>query len=191
MGGDGKKWPVDEARAVAEEIAECLAAGCERVQVAGSIRRRKPMVGDAEVLYIPRHAVEPDPNDMFASRDVNLADRAIADMERAGVLERRTNQLGRTTFGALIKLMRHRASGLPVDLFEATPANWVNYLVCRTGPADSNTRIASAAKARGWKWAPYSPGFEREDGAQVRAMTSEREVFEFVGLPYAEPDGRF
>jgi hypothetical protein len=29
-------------------------------------------------------------------------------------------------------------TGIPVDLFAATEDNWWNYLVCRTGPADSN-----------------------------------------------------
>lgn len=39
-------------------------------------------------------------------------------------------------YGSKNKLMRHRASGIPVDLFSATTANWFNYLVCRTGRPD-------------------------------------------------------
>jgi DNA polymerase/3'-5' exonuclease PolX len=90
--------------------------------------------------------------------------------------------------------MRHVASGIPVDLFATTEACWHNYLVCRTGPAESNIRIAAAAKARGWKWNPYGEGFSRggplAGPEEARALRSEREVFEFVGLPYTEPEER-
>ncbi|MGN6643580.1 MAG: hypothetical protein ACTHKU_11340, partial [Verrucomicrobiota bacterium] len=85
-------------------------------------------------------------------------------------------------------LMRHKETGLPVDLFAATPENWFNYLVCRTGPADSNTRICMAAQARGWKWNPYGVGFSRGD--EIQAVASEEEVFAFVGLPFEKPEGR-
>jgi DNA polymerase/3'-5' exonuclease PolX len=85
--------------------------------------------------------------------------------------------------------MRHVASGIPADLFAATRENWWNYLVCRTGPADSNMRICMGAQARGWKWNPYGAGFSDPEG-NVRVMDSERAVFDFVGLPYREPEAR-
>jgi hypothetical protein len=51
-------------------------------------------------------------------------------MEKAGVLERRKNTIGRETFGPLNKLMRHRASGIPVDLFcEPSLPDWWRSLV--------------------------------------------------------------
>ena len=129
-----------------------------------------------------------DPADMFASITVNLADEAISALEKSGVLERRKNVKGSEMYGPKNKLMRHCASGLPVDLFAATAENWWNYLVCRTGPADSNTRICMAAQDRGWKWNPYGAGFSRD--GETRAMESEAEVFAFVGLPYAQPEER-
>jgi len=91
-------------------------------------------------------------------------------------------------YGRKNKLMLHRATGLPVDLFAATEDNWWNYLVCRTGPADSNMRICTAAQSKGWKWNPYGAGFSRD--GKVVAMTSEQEVFAFVGLPYTNPEHR-
>ena len=145
-------------------------------------------MGDVEILYIGRREDQPDPADMFARVNVNLADQVIARLEADGVIEKRTNANGSTMYGEKNKLVRHRATSMPVDLFAATEKNWWNYLVCRTGPADSNTRICMAAQARGWKWNPYGPGFSRP--GEERAMGSEREVFEFVGLPYLEPGER-
>ncbi len=182
------RFPNEVGMQVAAELCRVLKPVCERLVVAGSLRRRKATVGDVEILYIGKTEVRQDPADMFASITVNLADEQIAALEKVGTLERRKNVNGSTMYGSKNKLMRHRVSGLPVDLFAATSANWWNYLVCRTGPADSNTRICLAAQARGWKWNPYGAGFSR--GLESVAMASEEEVFAFVGLPYANPEDR-
>jgi len=86
--------------------------------------------------------------------------------------------------------MVHVPTGVPVDLFSATPAIWFNYLVCRTGPAESNLAIAQAAQALGWRWNPYGSGFCNLTTGDCHSVASEREVFEFVGLPYREPSDR-
>lgn len=182
------RFPNAVGMAVAAELCRALKPVCDRLIVAGSLRRRRPTVGDVEILYICRTETRPNPEDMFGTLTVNLADEMIAALEKEGVLERRTNVNGSEMYGPKNKLMRHRATGLPVDLFAATPENWWNYLVCRTGPADSNTRICMAAQARGWKWNPYGVGFSRD--GETRAMQSEEEVFAFVGLPYAKPEHR-
>lgn len=186
--GEKPRFPNAVGMKVAAELCAALKPVCERLIVAGSLRRRKPTVGDVEILYIGKTEVRQDPADMFASITANLADEVISELEKSGVLERRKNVNGSEMYGSKNKLMRHRASGLPVDLFAATPENWWNYLVCRTGPADSNTRICMAAQDRGWKWNPYGAGFSRD--GETRAMESEDEVFAFVGLPYAQPDER-
>ena len=187
---DKPRWPHADGMTIAAEIWAALDPMCERIIVAGSLRRGKPTVGDVEILYIGRTETRPDPDDMFATIVVNLADEAIVALEKSGVLERRLNVNGSATYGQKNKLMRHRASGVPVDLFAATPENWWNYLVCRTGPAESNTRIATAAQLHGWKWHPYGPGFSRENEEGEReefVVTCEEDVFRFVGLPFTEP----
>lgn len=182
--GEKPRFPYEVGRKVAAELLTALNPGCDRLVIAGSLRRRQPTVGDVEFLYISRTEVRPDPADMFASITVSLADEAIAALEKSGVLERRRNVKGSEMYGPKNKLMRHRATGLPVDLFAATRENWWNYLVCRTGPAESNTRIAQAAQARGWQWNPYGAGFSR--AGETHAIGSEAEVFAFVGLPCPE-----
>jgi DNA polymerase/3'-5' exonuclease PolX len=148
-------------------------------------------VGDVEILYIPRF--EDRRRDMFALSPANLADEAIEALLLTGVLRKRPSKTKTFAWGVKNKLALHR-SGIPVDLFAATPENWFNYLVCRTGPADSNTRIAMEAQKRGWKWNPYGNGFSRggvlAGPPEEHVVRSERDVFEFVGLPYAEPEER-
>ncbi|MBE3063729.1 MAG: hypothetical protein IMZ69_01765, partial [Spirochaetes bacterium] len=132
------RYPRLLALDVASELVERLRPACERIKIAGSLRREKPDVGDIEILYVSKSGWIPDPDDFFKQIDLVLADDRIRYLESAGILSRRYNALGRETFGPLNKLMVHCASGIPVDLFCASDENWINYLVCRTGPADLN-----------------------------------------------------
>jgi DNA polymerase/3'-5' exonuclease PolX len=176
------KFPRAAAIAVAQEVGRALSPGCQRIIVAGSLRRGCAEVGDVELLYIPRTDQRPDPVDLFAEITVNLADEEIGRLEALGVLARRKNIMGCETFGPKNKLMLHVPSGIPVDLFSIEADAWWNNLVCRTGPADSNTRIAMAAQRKGWHWQPYSPGFFRD--GHIEEMHSEQEVFAFAGLHF-------
>ena len=184
------RFPRAIGLAVARALVQALQPVCERLVVAGSLRRGRPDIGDVEILYIGRSEDRPVPGDMFASRLADLAEIRIAELENSGVLSRRPNVNGGTAYGPKNKLMLHLPTGVPVDLFSATPANWFNYLVCRTGPAESNLAIATAAQARGWRWNPYGPGFSNLATGDRHPVSSEAEVFEFVGLPHLEPKSR-
>lgn len=182
-----QKYPREAADAVARELIERLKPCCNRIIVAGSLRRRKSEVGDFEILFIPK--METREVDWFASESVSMAAEEIEAMVADGTLSRRISVSGAATWGDKNKLAVHRG-GIPVDLFAATEATWFNYLVCRTGPLDSNKRIATLAQRKGLQWNPYGPGFTRLDDGAIVPMSSEAAVFEFVGLPYAEPSAR-
>ena len=182
-----KRWPRDQAIAVARELCQHLTPVCERIIVAGSLRRGKSTVGDVEILFIPRTAIRTI--DLFSSGPVSMADEEIQRMLDAGILTKRIGSNGHTAWGDKNKLAVHR-SGIPVDLFASTWENWWNYLVCRTGPAESNIRIANAALALGYRWNPYGPGYTRLADGEVILMDSEEAVFRFVGLPFNEPTDR-
>lgn len=185
------RFPQREALAVAYDFVDVLKDFCERISLAGSLRRRKPFVKDVEIVFVSKSTPDPQPpDDMFKPRPpLSLAEIAIGNLLDAGLLRKRPNINGVESWGAKNKLGIHAPTGMPVDLFTAPPENFFNYLVCRTGGEESNIRVASAAIARGWKWNPYGSGFSRPKGLTLEhhVVTSEREVFEFVGLPYLEP----
>jgi len=189
-----QRWPRGTAMAVACEIVDLLRPACAAVMVAGSLRRGKSDVGDVEILFIPLLTSLPDPGDFFAIREANCAEMVIREMLESGILTKRLSVDGRESWGEKNKLARHVATGMPVDLFAATHENWCNYLVCRTGPAESNMRIAQSAQQMGWKWNPYGPGFSRgghdDVDFETYKVTSEEDVFRFVGLPYDKPEDR-
>jgi len=170
---------------VAKEICDLLYPITERLIVAGSLRRRCDHVGDVEILYIPKTKVVK--KDLFEEHPYNFVDAALSELLQHGVIEKRTTKSGQTTWGDLNKLAVHRKSGIPIDFFSANDANWFNYLVCRTGSAINNTRIATAAIAKGLKWHPYGSGFTNTRTGKSIRVRSEQAVFETVGLPYLEP----
>ena len=164
---------LNRARAIAEEIMVLLDGSCDRKEIAGSIRRRKPDVGDIEILCIPR-----------LEGIADSLDRRVQGLMFQGVLAHRLNRLGRKVYGPKNKLMVHVPSGIGVDIFSTTEECWPVSMVVRTGGKATNQRIAMAALERGYQFHAYGSGFSTPDGDIV--CRSEREVFEAVGLPYRE-----
>lgn len=173
------------AMAFAEDIRDLLAPTCERIEIAGSLRRRKPMVGDIELVYTPKFGEVI--TDLFA-QNKNLTDILLEELVQEGLLEKRKNIRGSTAYGEKNKLMRHRPSEIPVDLFSTTTEAWASYLLCRTGGAESNTQLAGRAKALGMEWKPYE-GVLHHRGTDIR-IKSEEHMYELLNLPYRAPHER-
>lgn len=184
-----QKFSPQTGMSVAAELCAVLEPACEKIAVAGSLRRGKQAIGDLELLFIGKTESRPDPDNMFGAVSVNLADEAIAALEKSGVLERRENINGSTTYGPKNKLMRHVKTGLPVDLFATTPENWCVSLVIRTGSKETNLRLTTGAQKRGRSLMAYGCGVRESDGNIIPA-TSEQHVFELCGVEYLEPEKR-
>jgi len=165
---------LQKAKAIAEELKSRLEMGCEKVEIAGSIRRQKPDVGDIELLVIPK-----------LSGGVDRLNEEIVDLMVQEILGYRLNKLGSRMYGQKNKLMVHIPSGIGVDIFSTDAQCWAVSLVVRTGGKITNQRIASAALRKGWHFRAYGDGFDTPDGHIT--CSSEREVFEAVNLPYLEP----
>jgi DNA polymerase/3'-5' exonuclease PolX len=186
---DKPKFPRADAIAVAKELVAAIKPSCEPdfLKVCGSLRRGKQLVGDVELVYVPRiHLFKVD---FFAEEPLNLVDEALGELISFGILAKRLNKNGHQTWGPNNKLALHVKSGIPVDLFSTSNAAWWNYVVCRTGSAENNVAICNAAIAKGWKWHPYDRGFTDREGNWHVAET-EQDVFRLAGLPYKPPGER-
>lgn len=186
---DRSAFPLEQAQSVAEELKAGLAPVCERIEIAGSIRRRKPIVGDIELLFIPK--LEERPMDLFSKMIVDRADEQLERWLREYKIVQRLSIVGSPAWGKVNKLAIHTASGIPVDFFSTTEANWWNSLVMRTGSRESNLRLTQRAHERGWTFEAYGAGYRARHGREdFHQTTSERDVFEFIGLPYRPPEER-
>jgi len=187
-----EKVPLADARKAAAVILRQLRGFCVRCKVAGSIRRKKPMVSDIEILFIPATDQVEDLDDLFRHKiPVDYLVKALKIMEANGILERRKKKNDQETYGEWIKLMRHVKTGIAVDFFACTHETWWTGLVCRTGGKDSNEVLAAKAKAMGYKWRPNGGGFStRISETIVVPVKSEEDAFRFVRLPYLRPELR-
>lgn len=182
-----QKHPHAAALAIAKEIVAELTPYCQRIEIAGSLRRLKPEVADIEILYIPETAMRPV--DFFSNAQVDLAQEHIEQMLTAGRITKRPNIRGQFTWGPQNKLAIHAASGIGVDFFATTVEKWWTALVIRTGSAATNMRLTTGAQKLQRTLHAYGTGVTCQGGETI-AATSEQHVFKLCGVPYLPPHER-
>lgn len=150
---------LQEATRLAGEVRAWLAPACERIEVAGGVRRGKADVGDVEIVAIPRPSGRP----VFGELARTPLDATLARLVREGAL--RWDTAVRRD-GPRYKRLIHVRGRLPVDLFLAGDDNWGNILAIRTGDADFARLLVTQrrhgglmppgmAQAGGRLWAPF------------------------------------
>ncbi|MDP2662775.1 MAG: hypothetical protein Q8R28_18830, partial [Dehalococcoidia bacterium] len=177
--------PLADALLVANGLRTNLAPSSEYMVIAGSIRRRRPDIGDIELLYVPRF--EPiGQSNLFGKMEMaDLVDVELRRMMTQGVLGKRLNVNGNPIgYGDRNKALVHVASGIGVDIFSTTAEYWGMALVVRTGPAEWNQAMMTAFLRRGMQGHAYA-GVSR-GGKEIECPTEES-VFALLGLPYLEP----
>ena len=168
---------LEKAKVIAEKIKALLESSCEKVVIAGSIRRRKPEVGDIEVLVIPKYVA-----------GVDMLDAKIHTLMQLAVLGLRRNKRGSVVYGPQNKLLRHVQSGMAVDIFSSTEANWGMALFIRTGPKEWNIRAMSRFRELGMMGHAYG-GVSAPDGSEL-SCPDEETVFGYLGWSYIPPGRR-
>lgn len=150
---------INKARKIVDEIVEILGPHCEHIQVAGSVRRRKPVVKDMDIVLIPKNRWD--------------LDRVIM---RLGKVSMSGMKLSRVTMDG----------GVQVDIYFATPENFATLLLIRTGSVQNNIRLCDLAKKKGWHLFANGSGLFNERGERI-AGDSERSIYEALGLRYQQP----
>ena len=145
MGGT-LRFPLADAEALANEVLALLEPACERIVVAGSIRRRKETIGDIEIVAIPNTREQLAVLDLFGEplASMNVPDPLMnrcGALLAEGVLDYRLNKDGRRSYGPALKLLTYNHFAL--DVFSATPETWAVTLLIRTGPAYFSHRLAT------------------------------------------------
>jgi DNA polymerase/3'-5' exonuclease PolX len=183
-----KKWPWEIAMPEAEAIVERLKPCCERIAVAGSLRRLKRFVGDIEIVFVPKMSKRPD--GLFDEKIISVANEVIERLLEDGYFQKRPNEKGAFTWGEKNKLAVHTASGIPVDLFsEFDPLEWWRTLVIRTGPKMFNIELMATGPKVGVIPHAYNIGLTNAKDERI-IVNSEREFIERCGVKYLQPKDR-
>lgn len=206
------QYPRAQAEVVALALISALEESCERIEVAGSIRRGRPEVGDIELLCVsnlgaylpvlkPAEAQAtfdwevPDstshnlPGDTRFDPEYPSLDVTVQNLINAGQLAKRPNKNGSFSFGVKNKLLVHVESGIPVDIFSTPKENWGMALVVRTGSANFNKRMMAAFIEKGMEGHAYGGVTVPGRPFQV-ACPTEQSVFDLLEWDFILPEDR-
>jgi DNA polymerase/3'-5' exonuclease PolX len=174
---EGKRVPRAEALDAANKIYDLLAPICERVAIAGSLRRGKPDVGDIEIVCVPMPEA-----DLFGDECVNSL-RIHSDLIHAGY------RMGKFD-GDHFK--QFDAGPCNCDLFITTRPQFGVIFTIRTGCAEFSHRLVTP-RSQGGLLMPSS--LRVKDGRIWHGDTAydtpeEINVFEIMGLKWIPPEER-
>lgn len=163
------RLPIGDVLPLAEEIVEALKRTglCDRIEIAGSLRRRRDTCGDIDIL-----ATSTEP--------AKVMDAFCALPHVKNV----TNK-GKTKSTVFLKI------GIDADLRVVEPDVFGAALHYFTGSKDHNVAVRTMAVRRGITMSEYGvfKGTAKKKGGLIAALT-EHDVFKTVGLPYIEPELR-
>ncbi len=135
----------------------------ERVEIAGSIRRRKETVGDIDILVTTNQPLEV------------MAYFTGMDMVRDVVVS-----------GPSKSTVRLKENGIDVDLRVFDDESFGSALMYFTGSKETNVALRRIAISKGLKLSEY--GVFR--GQKLVAGTTEEDIFKSFGMEYIEPELR-
>ena len=178
------RTPWEEAARIARTYVERLAPYCERIEVAGSVRRRKAEVGDIEIVAIPRSIIMRDLFGLEHEQGTQMDEGGVAALLEAGA---KTIKNGPRYKQFLLP------EGVSLDLFLVRqPAQWGVLLGIRTGPSEVSQMLVSPRRRGGLLPAGYvvRDGAVWQQGYVPLAMPEEEDFFKFLGLPWIAPEDR-
>jgi DNA polymerase (family 10) len=137
-------------------------SGVEQVSIAGSIRRRKETIGDADIL-------------VAAANSANVMEAFVNAPGVARILAKGDTKLS-------VKL----ASGLQVDLRVVPPESWGAALQYFTGSKEHNVAVRTLAVQKGLKLNEH--GLWRGD--KMVAGRTEEDIYKALGMRWMAPELR-
>jgi len=148
----------EEARRIALKYLNTLKPFCQRIEIAGSIRRGKPEVKDIEIVCIPQDLTG-------FSEEVNKLQKV------------KGKPSGKYTQRILLE-------GISLDLFIANEKNWGLIFAIRTGSADFSHKTLAC----GWVKKGYHSKDGKLIDKQGREiiLREEEDLFDFIGIPFVE-----
>jgi DNA polymerase/3'-5' exonuclease PolX len=176
MAAAEKQKTYEEAKLIAEKYLQILKPVCERIEIAGSIRREKKFINDIELVCIPSTIKIED--GLFGYKDerspefIKLVDSFV-----------RVKGNGAGKYSKLLL-----PEGINLDLFMTTKDQWGVIFMIRTGSAVFSQRMVTECKQNGYY---VEDGFlwRKKDNVMI-PCPEEEDFFRITKLPYINPYAR-
>lgn len=167
---------LEMAQELAEKIIATISHLCEKIEVAGSIRRKKAEVGDIDIVVIPK---------LFMWGRIPIVMRSELDA-KPGIGGPELIRMY-VPFATCCPYQDNSERRVQVDFYAATAQTWGVILLIRTGSTDYNIRLCTHAKALGMMLSASRGVLEK---GTVIASKTEEEIFKALVLPYVAPGDR-
>jgi DNA polymerase (family X) len=172
--------PLAKADAIAGKISDALRPFCDRLEIAGSIRRRRPTVNDIDLVLLPK----PGQLEALRARCEKNALRIQANGLQNLILFLPYPPAGREGLQLDVWIARPRDA----DLISTTPSNWGSLLLCRTGSKEHNIFLLDRARDLGLRWNTYEGVYDRT--GFCLACETEESIFAALKLDFIRPEKR-
>lgn len=166
------------AKRIADEVVELLRPHCDRIEIAGSIRREQDVVGDIEICCIPK----PYETGLFTSGLASV----VNEWEKVkGELEYGKCKYTQRILPASIIGVEGKVVAL--DLFIAEHDNFGNIFLIRTGDWEFSKKFMGVVlPQRGYK---QEGGFLKHKD-KIIPCPEEKDLFLRMGIKFIEPKNR-
>ena len=158
-----------DAVLIAEDLVSELVALCEKIEIAGSIRRERENVNDVDLVCLPK------PGQL-----TNIKQRLWTLAQKG-----RSTVTGKDKY---LKILSYQ--GIQVDVYIADAETWATLLLIRTGSLAHNIKLCQRAREIGLKLNADGHGLTWISKNVNVACPTEQQLFEKLGLPYREPRER-
>lgn len=177
--------PLSEADQRAKAVVAMLSPFCERIAIAGSIRRRREDVGDIEIVCVPKVEM----TGMFCDEPLCLLTHECNRLLAQKIIAHRLDKNGRASYGA--KFKRLTVDGFPLDLFSTTTDQFGVIFAIRTGPSDWSKRLVTRKEYGGMMPAGMciSEGWLMNSDQRIPCR-EERDLFAAIGAEWVNPQDR-
>ena len=143
-------------------------------EIAGSYRRQKPDSGDIDVIVN---------SDTFSGSIDNLIDQLKSSGYVKEILAN-----GEKKFMGICKLPKHRTHRR-IDIMFTEQDKYPFAILYFTGSKEFNVNMRGIALSKGYSMNEYGLTSTKTQKA-ITNITSERQIFNFLGIPWAEPKDR-
>ena len=178
----GLQRPYTQVKRIADMLLERLAPACHRIEIAGSLRRKRPFVGDIEFVAVPILGL-----DLFKQP---TGDSAVDALLAMWPIELKLNGNKQKQFVVTTTAGERFA----VDLFlQPDPVTWGINMMIRTGSAEFSKRMVTPQYNGGYMpsdlFVRHARAWRRGE-AEPLATPEETDVFELWGMEFVPPEGR-
>ena len=177
---------LQQAQQIAETLKADLSTFCERIEIGGSIRRKKPDPGDIELVCIPKFIQLGLPQVTFTNDHIQVMRNRLFDYLAVNY-EGRIVKIGEKY--AQIQI-GDEDDVIKVDIFTATESTWGYIFMLRTGSAEFSKWVVTELKRRGFTPKKGAIWDATPNGDDLIGTLEETDVFKLLQIDYIDPERR-